>query len=156
MITTTSPATTLSRSIPSTASSCDSNTFAGPRKWKMLSSTPAVFTTQPSRAILPRRTARPPSFTYACSKSRMHPFSRSVSRVSYVQFCEPSTRFFFSPGALFHIASASASKFLPPIAYFSIASPRVNPSTRFTVVSMMPWSARTFMIEMIPPARFTS
>ena len=43
------------------------------------SSTPAVFTMQPSRAMLPLSTARPPSFEKACSASRMTPFSRSSS-----------------------------------------------------------------------------
>ena len=39
----------------------DSQTTAGPSKVQMDSSTPAVFTTQPSTARLPLSTARPPS-----------------------------------------------------------------------------------------------
>ena len=42
--------------------SCESNTTAGPLKCHKASSTPAVFTTQPSCAILPNNTANPPSF----------------------------------------------------------------------------------------------
>ena len=41
----------------------------------MLSSTPAVFTMQPSRARLPFSTASPPSLEKACSASRITPHS---------------------------------------------------------------------------------
>ena len=52
-ITTTSPATTRPPRIPVTASSCDSNTFAGPENVHSSSGTPAVFTTAPSGAMFP-------------------------------------------------------------------------------------------------------
>ena len=49
VMTTTSPALTrFSSRMPSQAVSCESNTRAGPLKWKRLSSTPAVLITQPS------------------------------------------------------------------------------------------------------------
>ena len=44
-----------------TASSWLSKTRAGPVNFRIDSSTPAVFTMQPSRARLPYSTARPPS-----------------------------------------------------------------------------------------------
>ena len=59
-------------------------------------------------------------------------------------------------GALFHNASASAPNAFPPIAYISISSPSVSPSTRRHDVSTRPLSARMPMIEGMPPARFTS
>src|SRR3954463_13721530 len=81
-MTTTSPSLTCLRRIFSTASSCDSQTTAGPSNVQMDSSTPAVFTTQPATARLPLRTARPPSLEYACSTECFVPFSASLSRAS--------------------------------------------------------------------------
>ncbi|MBW8701731.1 hypothetical protein MBT84_19180 [Streptomyces sp. MBT84] len=60
-MTTTSPSLICWVRIFSTASSCDSQTTAGPSKVQIDSSTPAVLTTAPSTARLPLRTARPPS-----------------------------------------------------------------------------------------------
>ena len=51
----------------------------------MDSSTPAVLMTHPSCAMLPLSTARPPSFEYACARSRMQPALRSVSRLSQLE-----------------------------------------------------------------------
>ena len=62
VMTTTSPLTTLPPKIPSQAASCESKTLAGPANFQILSSTPAVFTTQPSCAMFPFNTAKPPSF----------------------------------------------------------------------------------------------
>ena len=61
VMTTTSPAIILSPKIAVTASSCDSKTRARPLNFKILSSTPAVLTIQPLRAIFPKSTASPPS-----------------------------------------------------------------------------------------------
>ena len=58
---TTSPDFTCLPRIPATASSWDSKTTAGPEKVRIDSSTPAVLTMQPFSAMLPKRTARPPS-----------------------------------------------------------------------------------------------
>jgi hypothetical protein len=68
--------------MPSTAASCDSKTRAGPVNFHSDSSTPAVFTTQPSGARLPNKIAKPPSTVYACSTLRIQPFSASVSSVA--------------------------------------------------------------------------
>ena len=68
--------------MPSTAASCDSKTRAEPVNFQIDSSTPAVLTTQPSGARLPKRMARPPSTVYAWSTERMQPFSLSVSSVA--------------------------------------------------------------------------
>ncbi len=57
-----SPAATLPPRIPCTASSWLSKMRAGPANLWTLASTPAVFTMQPSRAMLPLSTASPPSF----------------------------------------------------------------------------------------------
>ena len=67
-----------------TASSWLSQILAGPEKFHILSSTPAVLTTQPSSAILPKSTASPPSLLNAFSADRITPFSRSVSRALYL------------------------------------------------------------------------
>ena len=55
VITTQSPLLTLPPRIASQASSCESNTFAGPLNFHIEGSTPAVLTTQPSCAMLPKQ-----------------------------------------------------------------------------------------------------
>ena len=61
LMTTTSPAVTRPARIPSTASSCDSKTRAGPENVHSSSGTPAVFTTAPSVARFPYSMHSPPS-----------------------------------------------------------------------------------------------
>ena len=78
-MTTTSPALMRPARIASHASSCEWKTRAGPSKWKIDASTPAVLTMAPSVARLPKSTASPPSLLYACSTSRMQPPTRSRS-----------------------------------------------------------------------------
>ena len=60
-MTTTSPGLTRWLRIASTAASWDSTTTAGPENFQIDSSTPAVFTTQPSTAMFPYKIASPPS-----------------------------------------------------------------------------------------------
>ena len=71
--------------MPATAASWLSNTCAGPVNTKLSSLTPAVLTTQPSTAIFPESTAKPPSNEKALSMLRIQPFSRSSSKVSQRQ-----------------------------------------------------------------------
>ncbi len=60
LITTTSPGTILPPLIAAIASSSQSNTLAGPSCLSILSATALLFTTEPSGAMLPDNTARPP------------------------------------------------------------------------------------------------
>ena len=60
-MTTTWPADTFPAMIPAMASSCESKQMAWPVNCFMPGSMPAVFTTTPSRARLPKRTAMPPT-----------------------------------------------------------------------------------------------
>ncbi len=106
-MTTTSPSLTCLLRIFSTASSCDSQTTAGPSKVQIDSSTPAVFTTQPSTARLPLRTARPPSLEYACSALRMQPPAASMSRASQRSDWEKASAERTQPGAACHSSRAS-------------------------------------------------
>src|SRR5690348_6391051 len=106
-MTTTSPSVTCLLRIFSTASSCDSQTTAGPSNVQIDSSTPAVFTTQPSTARLPLRTARPPSLEYACSAERMQPPAASTSRASQRSDWEKASAERTQPGAACHSSTAS-------------------------------------------------
>ncbi len=58
----TSPVTTSLFIIPANASSCELYTFAGPLNFNIEGSTAPVFTTDPSGARLPNKTASPPDF----------------------------------------------------------------------------------------------
>src|SRR5690606_7976966 len=106
-MTTTSPATTEPPRIASTASSCDSYTFAGPRNTSRSSCTPAVLTTHPSGARLPYRIARPPSAEYAWATSRTQPLTGSVSSDSHRLSVENGSVVRTPPGAAWNSSTAS-------------------------------------------------
>src|SRR3954453_9472274 len=105
-MTTTSPSLISFSRIFSTACSCDSQTTAGPSNRQIDSSTPAVFTTQPSTARLPLRTARPPSLEYACSALRMQPSAASSSRDAQRSDWEKASAERTQPGAACHSSRA--------------------------------------------------
>src|SRR5579863_8960142 len=109
LMTTTSPALTRPASIPSTASSCDSKTRAGPENVHSSSGTPAVFTTPPSGARFPYSMHRPPSAVYACVTSLMHPAAASRSSESQRADCEYPLVVRTPPGAAWYSSTASGS-----------------------------------------------
>ena len=98
----------------------------------------------------------PPSFVYACSISRMQPFSRSVSSVSHWASCEPMTFENRRPGAEWYIRDASGSISSLSMLYLSMSSPSVLPLTRLHERSSRPPLASSPIMPSIPPARFSS
>ncbi len=102
LITTTSPSTILPPLIAAIASSSQSNTLAGPSCTIIESATAERFTTDPSGARFPLRTASPPVLLYGLSSGLItsgflltHPlmFSPMVSPVTVIQssFNNPSS-----------------------------------------------------------------
>jgi len=67
LMTTTSPSTILPPLIAAIASSSESNTLAGPSCTSISGTTALRFTTEPSGARFPFKTARPPVFVYGLS-----------------------------------------------------------------------------------------
>ena len=151
----TSPACSVLLRITDTASSWDSTTLAGPEKWKFSSDTPAVLNTDPSGAMFPRSTTRPPSAVAGCSTEWMQPPTASVSSDSQRLSVEKGSIVRTPPGAAWNSSTA-----------FSVAVPlRMSQSamycssdgecTEWTSVSNRPPRYSSPRIAGMPPARCT-
>ncbi len=155
-MTTTSPSLTRLLRMASTASSWDSSTTAGPLNVQIDSSTPAVFTMQPSSARLPYSTARPPSTEYACSTLRMQPPAASVSRVSQRSDCEKAVAERTQPGAAWNSSTASGEGEPPRMSQvFSHSSSEEECTVCTSSLSSPPRYSSPRMAG-TPPARWTS
>ena len=152
LITTTSPAATRPERMPSTASSCDSKTLAGPLKVNSSSGTPAVFTIAPSGARLPYSTASPPSAVYACATSRMHPDPASRSSDAHRADCEYAFVVRTPPGAAWYSSTASSEAAPDRRSQAAIGCP----CTVCTVRLSSPARSSSPRIVWMPPARCTS
>lgn len=108
--------------------SCDSNNLTFPLNFNISSSTPAVLTIHPSVAILPYKTAKPPSAEYAFLILRIHPFSRSLSNVGHNLFCENASVVRTPPGAALK-KFLILSSWVEVISYLEIASSIVSECT---------------------------
>ena len=138
--------------MPATASSWLSNTMALPVNFQMDSSTPAVFTIQPSSAILPNNTAKPPSCEMAFSLLRIQPFTRSLSTLSQRQSCENACVVRIPAGPA-RKNLCNSSSWLRMMSYWSSCSPIVKPNTVWVFLWIKPARSNSPNKPIMPPAR---
>ena len=141
--------------MPLTASSWLSKMRAGPLKVRMEASTPAVFTMQPSSAMLPNSTASPPSWLKALARSRITPLLRSASRSSQRDDWLKAICVGTPPGAA-RKNSATDGLLVRLISQRASPSARVLAWMEDTEVSSRPQRSSSPRMPMMPPARCTS